>query len=64
MERQQNIRLSRTHRVGANFDFNGNPITQNESGGTVRFSGPISTYPCGHQSIPGIDTCSCEKYND
>ena len=61
MERQQNIRLARTLHVGANFDFNGNPIIQNESGGTVRLSGPISTYSCGHQSIPGIDTCSCQR---
>jgi hypothetical protein len=62
MERQQNIRLARTRHVGANFDFNGNPITQNASGGIVRMSGPISTYACGHQAIPGIDSCSCAIY--
>jgi hypothetical protein len=62
MEREQNIRLARTRHVGANFDFNGNPIMQNSSGGIVRMSGPISTYACGHQSIPGIDACSCATY--
>jgi hypothetical protein len=62
MDRQQNIRLSSIRRVGANFDFNGNPITQNKSGGVVRFSGEIGMYPCGHQSIPGVSTCSCVTY--
>jgi len=62
MDRQQNIRLSNTRRVGANFDFNGNPITQNKSGGIVRFSGDIGMYGCGHQSIPGVDVCSCQAY--
>jgi len=62
MERSQNIRLSNIRRVGANFDFNGNPIIQNTSGGIVRFSGDINTYPCGHQSIPGVDACSCQTY--
>jgi len=62
MEREQNVRLASTRRVGANFDFNGNPIIQNSSGGTVKFSGEISTYSCGHQSIPGIDACSCQTY--
>ena len=62
MERQQKIKTANVRRIGANFDFNGNPIIQNSSGGTVRFSGEIKTYGCGHQSIPGIETCSCEIY--
>jgi len=62
MERNQRIKLGNTRRVGANFDFNGNQIIQNDSGGTVRFSGDISTYSCGHQRIPGIDSCSCKLY--
>lgn len=62
MERQQNVRLGSIRRVGANFDFNGNPIIQNASGGTIRFSGDFSFYGCGHQSIPGVDTCSCQAY--
>ena len=62
MERQQNVRLARTRHVGANFDFNGNPIIQNASGGTIRFSGDVKFYSCGHQSIPGIDNCSCQTY--
>ena len=62
MDRSQNIRVANTRRVGANFDFNGNPIIQNQSGGIVRFSGEISTYGCGHQSIPGIESCSCQTY--
>jgi hypothetical protein len=62
MEREQNIRLSSTRRVGANFDFNGNPIIQNSSGGTVRISGDVRSYSCGHQAIPGIESCSCMIY--
>lgn len=62
MERKQNIRLSNTRRVGANFDFNGNPIIQNEDGGVIRFSGGPSFYSCGHQAIPGVDSCSCQVY--
>ena len=62
MERHQNVRLAKTRRVGANFDFNGNPIIQNDSGGTIRFSGEFSFYDCGHQAIPGVPTCSCKLY--
>jgi hypothetical protein len=62
MERQQNIKTARTRHVAANFDFNGNPITQNNSGGVVNFMEKISTYGCGHQSIPGVDSCSCQTY--
>lgn len=62
MERSQRVKLSSVRRVGANFDFNGNPIMQNAGGGIVRFSGGIDTYPCGHQSIPGVDSCSCQVY--
>jgi len=62
MERQQNIRSASTRRVGANFDFNGNPIIQNDNGGTIRFSGEVNFYDCGHQSIPGIGSCSCATY--
>ena len=62
MERQQNIRLARTRHVGANFDFNGNPIIQNDSGGVIRFSGAPNFYSCGHQSIPGVEQCSCQTY--
>ena len=61
MERQQNIKIARTRHVAANFDFNGNPIIQNSSGGTIRMSGEISTYGCGHQSIPGVESCSCSQ---
>jgi hypothetical protein len=62
MERQQNIKTSGVRRVGANFDFNGNPISQNKGGGVVRFSGNIDQYPCGHQSIPGVSACSCQVF--
>jgi len=62
MERQQNIRSASTRRVGANFDFNGNPIIQNDNGGTIRISVGVSLYDCGHQSIPGVSTCSCANY--
>ena len=64
MEREQNIRLGRTRHVGANFDFNGNPIIQNSSGGTVRISGDVKSYSCGHQAIPGIESCSCMIYQE
>ena len=60
MQREQRIKTASTRRVGANFDFNGNPIIQNDSGGVIRFSGSPSFYGCGHQSIPGIDVCSCQ----
>jgi len=62
MEREQNIRTAKIRLVGANFDFNGNPIIQNKGGGVVRFSGNIDQYPCGHQSIPGVNACSCTLY--
>jgi len=62
MERNQNIRTAKIRRVGANFDFNGNPIIQNDSGGVIRFSGGPSFYSCGCQSIPGVDTCSCKAF--
>lgn len=62
MEREQNIRTASIRRIGANFDFNGNPIIQNDSGGTIRFSGSPSFYGCGHQAIPGVENCSCELY--
>lgn len=61
MERQQNIKQSSVRRIGANFDFNGNPITQNSSGGIIRAT-RSTNYPCGHQSIPGVDSCSCMGY--
>jgi len=61
MERQQNIRLSSTRRVGANFDFNGNPITQNASGGVIRATRSVN-YPCGCPKIGNIETCTCERY--
>ena len=63
MDRQQNIRQAGVRRIGANFDFNGNPISQNKSGGVVRFSGSIETYPCGCERIPGVATCTCQRYN-
>jgi len=63
MERKQNIRTAKIRRVGANFDFNGNPIDQNDSGGVIRFSGSLSFYPCGHQKVGnGIDMCSCQVF--
>jgi len=62
MERSQNIKSASTRRVGANFDFNGNPIIQNTNGGTIRVSVGLSFYDCGHQSIPGVSNCSCVTY--
>lgn len=63
MERSQNIRTARIRRVGANFDFNGNPIDQNESGGVIRFSNSLEFYACGHQRVGnGIDSCSCTTF--
>jgi hypothetical protein len=60
MERRQNIKEASSRRVGANFDFNGNPITQNDAGGVIRFSGVPRFYGCGHQSIPGVNICTCQ----
>jgi hypothetical protein len=61
MERQQNIKKAAIRRVGANFDFNGNAISQNASGGIISAQRSIN-YPCGHQAIPGVDSCSCMMY--
>lgn len=61
MERQQNIRQAAIRRVGANFDFNGNPIAQNTSGGIIRAT-RSANYPCGHQAIPGVESCSCMAF--
>ena len=63
MERSQNIRTARTRHVAANFDFNGNPIDQNDGGGVIRFSNSLEFYSCGHQKVGnGIDSCSCVAF--
>jgi hypothetical protein len=59
MDRKQNIRTASIRRVGANFDFNGNPIDQNDGGGVIHFSGSMAFYPCGCQKVGNIGTCSC-----
>jgi hypothetical protein len=56
MERQQNIRQAAIRRVGANFDFNGNPIIQNKSGGIIKSTRSVN-YACGCQAIPGVEFC-------
>jgi len=63
MERSQRIRTASIRRIGANFDFNGNPIDQNDSGGIIRFSNSPAFYSCGHQKVGnGIDICSCMTF--
>ena len=62
MDRQQNIRLSGTRRVGANFTLDGKSITQNKGGGVVQITGNISPRSCGCLVADGIDICSCQLY--
>lgn len=62
MERNQKINKTASRRVAFNADFNGNAIDQNDSAGVIRISKSPSFYPCGHQRIGNIDTCSCVAF--